>query len=173
MNIEVIIIPRRILSETKAYLQKFGRQNSEGYLCWAGYPLGETSVKITSCVFPPNWEPENSSFGFLEIGIHRAFGMGQVVAQRGELIFAQVHSHPYEAFHSHIDDERPLSHRPGFLSIVVPYFGFVELKDLKECKVFEYLGSGRWKEFSQSEVKRKFIITSNGFWGWCKQWIKT
>jgi hypothetical protein len=173
-HVETIRITTRILSETRSYLQQFGHRHVEGYLCWAGHPIGGSSVEITSCIFPPNWKPADSSSGFLETGIHRVFGMGQAVAQRGELIFAQVHSHPYEAFHSYIDDERPISHRPGFISIVVPRFGFIRMKDLRECKVFEYLGSGRWRELSQAEVRKRFIIVSRRrrFVDKISQWIK-
>lgn len=172
-HIETIRIPSRILSETKSYLQRFGRRHAEGYLCWAGSPLNESSVEIKSCIFPPNWKPADSSSGFVATGIRRAFGIGQVAAQRGELIFAQVHSHPYEAFHSYIDDERPISHRPGFISVVVPRFGFVDMKDLTKCKVFEYLGLGRWRELSQSEVKKRFIIVSRGPFSRIIQWLMT
>jgi hypothetical protein len=171
-HIETIRITSRILSETKSYLQRFGRRHAEGYLCWAGHPLNASSVEITSCIFPPDWKPADSSSGLVGTGMRRTFGMGQAVARRGELIFAQVHSHPYEAFHSYIDDERPISHRPGFISIVVPRFGFIHMKDLTECKVFEYLGSGGWRDLSQAEVKKRFIILSRSFIDEIKQCLK-
>ncbi|WP_284352654.1 hypothetical protein [Roseisolibacter agri] len=44
------------------------------------------------------------------------------LAQRGEGIRAQVHSHPGRAFHSATDDAWPAIHTPGFLSLVVPRF---------------------------------------------------
>ena len=34
----------------------------------------------------------------------------------------QVHTHPAEALHSSIDDEFPIIHTPGFLSLVIPEF---------------------------------------------------
>ena len=38
-------------------------------------------------------------------------------------IRVQVHTHPQEAFHSPTDDEFPIIHKPGFLSLVIPNFG--------------------------------------------------
>lgn len=46
------------------------------------------------------------------------------------VVIAQIHSHPSEAFLSPIDAERPLVAAPGFLSIIVPSFGFVDLADV-------------------------------------------
>jgi len=162
-----------VLWRTRRYLQTFGRKRTEGYLCWSGVPTGTEEVQIRSCIFPPDFEPSESSSGHLEIGIQRAFGMGQIVAQREELIFAQVHSHPAEAFHSPIDDARPISHRPGFMSIVVPHFGFVRLADLSGCKVFEYEGYGCWRELSASEIERRFVILRQSWLTRVKNWLKT
>jgi hypothetical protein len=161
-----------VLKRARRYLQTFGRRHVEGYLCWSGVPTGKDEVEIRSCIFPPDFEPSESSFGRLEIGIQRAFGMGNIVAQRGELIFAQMHSHPDEAFHSPIDDARPISHRPGFMSIVVPDFGFVRLTDLSECKVFEYQGHGRWRELPSGEVARRFVIGRGSWVKRVKKWFK-
>jgi hypothetical protein len=35
----------------------------------------------------------------------------------------QVHTHPFEAFHSRTDDAFPIVHTRGFLSLVIPDFG--------------------------------------------------
>ena len=40
-----------------------------------------------------------------------------------QVIGAQVHSHPVEAFHSEIDDTYPIATLDGSLSIVLPSFG--------------------------------------------------
>jgi hypothetical protein len=34
-----------------------------------------------------------------------------------------VHTHPRKAFHSSTDDDFPIVHTPGFLSLVIPDFG--------------------------------------------------
>jgi hypothetical protein len=38
-------------------------------------------------------------------------------------IRVQVHTHPGPAFHSAVDDEYPIIHTLGFLSLVIPNFG--------------------------------------------------
>jgi hypothetical protein len=45
------------------------------------------------------------------------------LADEGAGIRVQVHTHPGAAYHSATDDEFPVIHTPGFLSLVVPNFG--------------------------------------------------
>jgi hypothetical protein len=45
----------------------------------------------------------------------------------------QVHTHPEEAFHSPTDDEFPIIHKPGFLSLVIPDFGLVPVGFERAC----------------------------------------
>lgn len=54
------------------------------------------------------------------------------------VVIAQIHSHPSEAFLSPIDAERPLVAAPGFLSIIVPSFGFVDLADVAVWRAYEF-----------------------------------
>jgi hypothetical protein len=44
------------------------------------------------------------------------------LAANGVGVRVQVHTHPGEAFHSQTDDEWPIVHTAGFLSLVVPDF---------------------------------------------------
>jgi hypothetical protein len=60
-------------------------------------------------------------------------------------IRVQVHTHPGEAFHSHTDDEFPIVHTPGFLSLVIPNFGLGPV-GFQEAFLTEIQPDGRWKE---------------------------
>lgn len=46
------------------------------------------------------------------------------LARTGRGIRVQVHTHPHEAFHSRIDDDYPIIHSVGFLSLVIPDFAY-------------------------------------------------
>jgi hypothetical protein len=60
-------------------------------------------------------------------------------------IRVQVHTHPGEAFHSPTDDEFPIIHKPGFLSLVIPNFGLGPV-GFKEAFLTEIQPDGRWQE---------------------------
>jgi hypothetical protein len=45
----------------------------------------------------------------------------------GAGIRVQVHTHPGAAYHSATDDEFPVIHTPGFLSLVIPNFALGDI----------------------------------------------
>ena len=69
------------------------------------------------------------------------------LAEIGECIRVQVHSHPGSAFHSSRDDAMPVLRMPGFLSLVIPDFAAGE-PDLERTYLTEQDGLGGWHEAS-------------------------
>jgi len=65
------------------------------------------------------------------------------LGQYREGVRLQVHTHPAEAFHSATDDEWPVVHMPGFLSLVIPNFAKGE-PGLEGCHLAELQEGGRW-----------------------------
>lgn len=60
-------------------------------------------------------------------------------------IRVQVHTHPGKAFHSRTDDEFPIIHTPGFLSLVIPNFGLGPV-GFQEAYLTEIQPDGHWKK---------------------------
>lgn len=60
-------------------------------------------------------------------------------------IRVQIHTHPYEAFHSQIDNEFPIIHSIGFLSLVIPNFALGPV-GLDHAFLAEIDKSGNWRE---------------------------
>lgn len=113
----VLRVPSPLLDATFAHVRVCGRGRAECQVLWIG-PWSDPDV-VTEVVHPE----------------HRAYRGGFVLddawltrfwlrlAERGDGIRAQVHTHPREAFHSATDDEWPVVHLEGFLSLVIPDFG--------------------------------------------------
>jgi hypothetical protein len=59
----------------------------------------------------------------------------------GRMIVCQVHTHPGAAFHSGTDDNYPVIHSAGFLSVVLPEYADGELNG---AHLAIYQGGGRW-----------------------------
>jgi hypothetical protein len=66
------------------------------------------------------------------------------LAQAAEGIRIQVHTHPYEAFHSAVDDLYPVVHSSGFLSLVIPNYGIGPI-DLNRAYLTQIQNDGSWK----------------------------
>ncbi len=64
---------------------------------------------------------------------------------RGLWVLAQVHTHPTDEPHSEADECWPASHRPGFLSIVIPFFAQFATAREPSWRVHELTTNGAWR----------------------------
>lgn len=109
-------VHKQLLAETFQQLRSCGEGIKECQMLWIG--PWTTPDLVTEIVHP----------------CHTALGDGFILdddwitafwvqlAERGYGIRAQVHTHPGRAFHSETDDEWPIVHLEGFLSLVIPDF---------------------------------------------------
>jgi hypothetical protein len=70
-------------------------------------------------------------------------------------IRVQVHTHPQEAFHSPTDDEFPIIHKPGFLSLVIPNFGLGPV-GFQDAYLTEIQADGTWQQVS---ILSRLVVT--------------
>ena len=66
-------------------------------------------------------------------------------------ILAQVHTHPTDEPHSQADECWPASRRPGFLSIVIPFFAQMSTVREPQWRVHEIGSDSRWREIDPNE----------------------
>jgi hypothetical protein len=137
-------VPQAVLHDTFAEFRRCGKGRRECQVLWTA-PWARTH-QITALVHP----------------IHREHGAGfeldgnwltlfwQELVRLNSGIRVQVHTHPRGAFHSAIDDAYPIIHTPGFLSLVIPYFG-MRASDLSGAYLTEMTEVGRWQEMSLSD----------------------
>lgn len=72
------------------------------------------------------------------------------LARTGEGIRIQVHTHPFAAFHSDIDDAYPIIHSTGFLSLVIPNFALGPV-GFEGAYLTEIQPDGTWREVPITE----------------------
>ena len=115
-------IKARAISETEEAIRSAGQDGYELFVIWSGTRDGDTftvaevhvpcqaSYRLDGglCV-----RVDGSELHLLNVWLYEA----------QQVIGAQVHSHPVEAFHSEIDDTYPIATLDGSLSIVLPSFG--------------------------------------------------
>jgi hypothetical protein len=161
-KIRTYFIPKNILEESFTYLRRYGKRRYEGYMCWAGIVVNQTDALIRSCVYPMAYKKSRFRGMHAGLNLQVVYEIGNQVFSRGEFLFAQLHTHGFEAFHSDVDDNFPISHKTGFISIVVPFFAnnkFYNDTTLIDCSVNEHMGGGRWRELNPSELKKRFRVT--------------
>jgi hypothetical protein len=132
-------VPPAVLRETFAVLRRCGAGCRECQALWVS-PWSDPGV-ITAVVHP----------------VHRARGDGfeldgeWLTTFWGELartesgVRVQIHTHPGAAFHSPTDDEWPIIHTPGFLSLVIPDFAHGAV-GFTGAYLTEIQPEGTWRE---------------------------
>ena len=149
-------VPDSVLQGTLSRLRKIGHGYNEGIAYWVGI-LDKDAATITRTIFADDYLGFRNWTYHARVSLSTAFKIEEEIHGKNEFLFAQIHTHPGEAFHSFIDDTYPISHRIGFVSIVIPNFA-KNVTSLSECVIFEYLGKARWNDLSAEEIADKFIV---------------
>lgn len=131
-----------VINETLKVLLIAGREHREGIVLWLGEET-DNCTRIRETYVPVH----RSGPDFFHIPPR---GMDELLAHldnTGTRVVAQVHSHPYEAFHSAADDAWAIVSHRGALSLVVPYFalGTDSNSFLERSAVFQLSARGRWE----------------------------
>jgi len=106
-----------LLKQTLSVLRRCGAGREECVAFWAG-PVGEPRVVDT--VLHPDHRSGRGGYEVCEEWLAQAW---ERLDEEGLAIRLQVHTHPFEAFHSATDDAYPIVASPGFYSLVLPRFG--------------------------------------------------
>lgn len=148
-----IFIPSLIVDHTELALRQAGVHGAEGFAVWAG-TLSGGDAHISTLVVP------GISGGALhgEVSAETTANVLVALDERDLVPVMQVHSHPRRAYLSETDAIRPLVAVAGFISVVIPRFGFVDLADVGVWSAHEYDGQGRWRELGATERRRRLVI---------------
>ena len=157
VSIRRVDVPASVFRRTLDRLSGSGGAASEGVAYWSGILRRSHVGAVRSVIFADDYAGFVGSPRHASVTLNAALQIGLEVHRKGEIMFAQVHTHPYEAFHSRIDDARPISHRRGFFSLVIPYFG-AEVDSIGQCRAYEHLGGGTWRELRPKTIASRFRI---------------
>lgn len=159
LGINNVALPRKIALESHRFLRLAGQQYSEGIALWVGYTEGPT-FRVTDLLIPRQTGlcSETGVCAVIEGPELRRIGMELYKANRQ--LFAQIHSHPTEAYHSDTDDACAIVTTMGGLSLVVPDFA-VRPFSLDEYATYRLSEEGIWTEMHPREVARLIEIVED------------
>lgn len=161
VSISRLDIPAAVFRLTLDRLGGSGRATSEGVAYWPGALRRGRVGAVGRAIFADDYPGFASSAGHASVPLGAALRIGEEVHRRGEVLLAQVHTHPGEAFHSAVDDARPISHRRGFFSLVVPRFG-AGVRSVAQCRAYEHRGRGVWRALRPRTAAARFRIVGGG-----------
>lgn len=151
----VFRIPRETVARSLSFMQRQAMMRHEGVVLWPGRLDGDASCEIVEPIIPRQITGER----FYRIPTDETFRILEYIDERGLVIPIQIHSHPHEAFHSWIDDERAFVRHENAISIVVPEFAKFPVSEFLQKARFYRLRSGNeWDEVKQSEIRASFLF---------------
>lgn len=132
-------IAEALLRETFAELRRCGDGQHECQVLWTS-PWSDPQ-RIDRVVHPKHCRMGD---GF-ELNGAWLSAFWRELARTRSGVRVQIHTHPGFAFHSSTDDEWPIVHTPGFLSLVIPRFA-QGTADFSSAYLTEIQPDGTWRE---------------------------
>lgn len=155
-NINKVIVPLSCVHETHSHLAEVGREQFEGFALWIGKEDGDV-FRVERTIIPEQEGLRSEDGVCVSVGGDELHRINVELYQNKQLLIAQIHSHPTEAYHSTTDDTYPIATTIGSLSLVVPDFA-INSFELRECAVYRLEPTGRWTQLTESEVESLIII---------------
>lgn len=144
------------LVEAYSFLGQAGVKSFEAVALFAGQLQG-TSARIERVIFPLQRSYKTKSGLLYEVDGDELHRINMELYKNNLKLFAQIHSHPGEAYHSETDDEFAIVATIGGLSIVVPNFAQENL-DHRTWAYYRLSKNSVWNELEQQSVEELIII---------------
>jgi len=137
-----LLLPVQVIEKTLKIMQKYGEQNRECIAYWLGERLDEDCIVVNEVYIPKQYATAIVS-KVQETDVAKLFSILEIDEK---VLVAQLHTHPGSAFHSSIDDEYPVAFEKNFLSLVVPYYGFIDIDSFPKLSKVHIYNEGSWSE---------------------------
>lgn len=148
-DIEVFRIAADTLDTTIDWLGQVGDDGNEGFVLWSGQRVGSTFA-IRRALWPRQ-QPQQTGHGLLVYVPGDALAeVNTFCYEHDEIVGAQVHTHPTDAFHSDTDDHYPLVTLRGSLSVVIPDFARGGGRVTDGWAFYRLAGAATWDETDQT-----------------------
>lgn len=152
---ERVVLPMSVLRATSDVVCRIGHEWREAYVWWGGYVTPDGVAQICTALVPEI----GTLYGRVAFGLSEYSQLHEQLRQRDQILIAELHSHPPGAGgQNEVDAAHAAAPYPGFLSIVIPNFGFPFFHDVRSAHVYEYIADSNWTELSRDEIERRFCI---------------
>ena len=157
LDLEGLVVPRRLADAAQEHLREVGRCGNEGFALWIGRRTGHV-FHVDETVIPEQRGLQFNSGVCVTVGSEELFRINKYLYATGRQLVAQLHSHPTDAYHSETDDAYPIATTAGAFSLVVPDFAARPFS-LHESAVYRLVPGDGWLEFPASAVRRMISIS--------------
>lgn len=115
--ITIVHCHNSLVEQTVSILKDAGRTRQECLVLWLA-EKNSSGIEVREVMRPL----QIAGRDFFRIPPHSMKSIMQRLKENSLIISAQIHTHPFEAFHSRADDRWAIVRHVGALSFVVPFF---------------------------------------------------
>ena len=153
----LLTCPAPLVGATLTHLREAGRRRCECVVLWLGRRGGD-AITIAEA-YRPLQAAKEDMFHIPPAGMT---ALHDQLRRHRFMVAAQVHSHPYRAFHSEADDRWAIVRHEGALSLVVPDFAMdtTVTNFLDQAKVFRFSADAQWVEVAGYELQHACLRIS-------------
>ena len=139
----ILTCNQHVIEQTLSFLKNAGRTRQECLVLWLG-ERRKDGIAVRSALRPQ----QISGQDFFRIPPQSMRSIMSRLREERLMIAAQVHTHPFEAFHSEADNRWAIVRHIGALSFVVPYFAESTTSNnfLDSTALFALDANNRWIE---------------------------
>ena len=150
-----VICGQYFVEQTLFILKQVGLTRQECLVLWLGRRQ-ENEIIVRSILRPR----QISGHDFFLLPSTSMRSIMEHLRNEQLMIAAQIHSHPFKAYHSEADDRWAIVRHVGALSIVIPYFAATTTATnfLDQAAAFELDASDRWIEIPKSTINQRCQI---------------
>jgi hypothetical protein len=150
LDVNRFVIPKKVLTYSIEFLRAVGQTGSEGFILWSGKFEAATTFRFTNALAPDQKAFSTPEGLLVTVAGDALFSINKVLYERGEILAAQVHTHPTSAYHSGTDDHYPMVTLLGALSIVIPDFARNAPKDIAAWAWYRLRAYGNWAPLGEN-----------------------
>ena len=148
LGVRTFVVPVSILEHTIDFLRRVGSDGFEGFVLWSGALTGDENFQFRSLIVPDQRAMLTQNGLLVTVDGKALFDVNKTVHERGEILAAQIHSHPTAAYHSSTDDTYPLVTILGGLSVVIPDFARYAPADIEKWAWYRLSKHAKWEDAS-------------------------
>lgn len=172
LDIERVYLPKSCAVQAYEWMHSQGKNYKEGVALWAGVQEAD-SFLIKRTIIPKQTAGSHEDGLIYVVDGTELHRINVELFDSGMRLFAQIHSHPKEAYHSDTDDAFPIVTVLGGVSVVVPNFAKGNI-NIAEWAVYRYCSETGWTLINRNETFIQLIddkpelskTKKNKFWPW-------
>lgn len=154
--VDRVLVARPLAEDMQTRLRAVGDHGFEAFALWVG-SLDGTAFRVTSALIPEQHAVKGPEGVHVRVDGDELHRINVWLHDKGLRLFAQVHTHPADAFHSDTDDAFAIATTTGCLSIVVPDFARDSFA-VERCAMFRLNARGEWLPLSPAAARSLVVL---------------